>query len=170
MGLSASGKTTLAYLLKEALVRRGLEVEVIDGDLIRSTINEGLGFTKYDRENNLRKIALMVKGLIRHQLVVVVAAICPYQHIRDEVRERIGEFIEVYLNCPLEICIQRDPKGIYKRALAGEIKNFTGIDDPFDVPECPEIILNTHIETPEVSLSRILMGLESLKRISAVDR
>lgn len=165
MGLSASGKTTLAHLLKQALVRRGLEVELIDGDLVRSTINKKLGFTKVDRETNLRQIASMVKRLIRRQAVVVVAAICPYQHIREEMRDQIGEFIEVYLSCPLEICIRRDPKGLYKRALAGEIKNFTGIDDPFDVPEHPEILLNTDIESPEDSLSQILMGLESLNRI-----
>lgn len=168
MGLSASGKSTLARLLAEALEQRGFQVEVLDGDVVRSTINKELGFSRADRETNLRRIATMAKVLIRHPAVVVVAAICPYQHIREEVRAELGEFVEIYLSCPLEICIQRDPKGLYRRALAGEIQNFTGLDDPFEIPWRPEMVVRTDEESPEESLSRILVGLEALKRIPRV--
>ncbi len=165
MGLSASGKTTLAGLLKEALGQRGLRVEVLDGEVIRATISKGLGFSRADRETHLRRVASVVKLLVGHQIIVVVAAICPFQHIRQEVRAAIGEFVEVYLNCPVEVCIRRDPKGHYAKALAGEIENFTGISDPFEPPVRPDIVVRTGEESPQESLSRILKGLEALKRI-----
>jgi adenylyl-sulfate kinase len=165
MGLSASGKTTLARLLKEALTRRGFRVEVLDGDQVRATLSRDLGFSRQDREVNLRRIALLVRPLLRHKVVVVVAAICPYEDIRREVRAAIGEFVEVYLDCPLEVCIRRDPKGLYCRALAGEIPHFTGIDDPFERPARADIVVRTGAEGPRASLDRILAGLEDLKRI-----
>jgi len=165
MGLSASGKTTLAGLLKEALGQRGLRVEVLDGEVMRSTISRGLGFSRGDRETHLRRLASVAKQLIGPQIVVVVAAICPFQHIREEVRAEIGEFVEVYLDCPVEVCIERDPKGLYAKALAGEIDNFTGINHPFEPPVRPDIVVRTAEETPAASLSRILQGLEALKRI-----
>lgn len=165
MGLSASGKTTLAGLLKEALGQRGLRVEVLDGEVIRSTISKGLGFSRGERETHLWRLASVVKLLIGHPIVVVVAAICPYQQIRAEVRTAIGEFVEVYLNCPVEVCIRRDPKGHYAKALAGEIDNFTGISDPFEPPVRPDIVVRTAEESPQESLARILKGLEALKRI-----
>ena len=168
MGLSASGKTTLAGLLKEALTQRGLGVEVLDGEVIRSTISKGLGFSRADRETHLRRLASVAKLLVGHQIIVVVAAICPFQHIRQEVRAAIGEFVEVYLNCPVEVCIRRDPKGHYAKALAGEIANFTGISDPFEPPRRPDIVVRTGEESPQESLTRILTGLEALKRIPPV--
>jgi adenylylsulfate kinase len=165
MGLSASGKTTLAQLLARALAQRGLTVEVLDGDVIRNTLSKGLGFTPADRETNLRRIAAVAKNLVRQRVVTIVAAICPYRPIREEVRDIIGEFVEVYLNCPLEVCISRDPKGLYRKALAGEIQHFTGIDDAFELPVRPDIEVPTHDVTPEESLILILSGLEALRRI-----
>jgi adenylylsulfate kinase len=164
-GLSASGKTTLARLLGQALTRRGFKVEILDGDIIRKTLSKGLGFSRGDRETNMRRIAKMAQDLVRQQVVTIVAAICPYHAIRTEVRAIIGEFIEIYVNCPLEVCISRDPKGLYRKALSGEIKNFTGIGDVFEVPLRPDIEVTTHTETPEESLTRILSGLEELRRI-----
>lgn len=164
-GLSASGKTTLARLLGETLTRRGFKIEILDGDIVRTTLSKGLGFSQRDRETNVRRIAKMAQSLVRQQVVTIVAAICPYHAIREEVRSIIGEFIEVYVNCPLEVCISRDPKGLYRKALAGEIQNFTGIGDVFETPVRPEIEVTTHTETPEESLSRILCGLEGLRHI-----
>ena len=167
MGLSASGKTTLARLLAQELDRRGFQVEVLDGDQIRSNLSRDLGYTRRDRETNLRRITLMARLLVRHGVVVVVAAICPYENMRQEVRGELDEFVEVYLDCPLEVCIRRDPKGLYRRALAGEIEHFTGLDDPFETPSQPEIVVRTDEETPEDSLHRILAALEA-KRIIPV--
>lgn len=166
-GLSASGKTTLARLLEGDLLERGLKVEVLDGEEVRTTLSKGLGFSRADRETNIRRIAFVASLLVRNGVAVVAAAISPYQSIRQEARERIGEFLEVFLDCPLEVCIERDPKGLYEKALAGEIKNFTGVDDPFEVPERPEVILRTHEEAPEESLARLLRTLEILGRIPA---
>jgi adenylylsulfate kinase len=166
MGLSASGKTTLAQLLAQALAQRGFKVEVLDGDIMRTTLSKGLGFTAGDRVTNLRRIAAMANNLVHQQVVTIVAAICPYHEIREEVRATIGKYIEIYLNCPLEVCISRDPKGLYRQALAGEIQHFTGIDDVFDTPVRPDIEVTTHGEAPEASLARILSKLADLKHIS----
>jgi len=166
MGLSASGKTTLAQLLARALAQRGFTVEVLDGDIVRTTLSKGLGFTPGDRVTNLRRIAAMAQNLVRQQVVTIVAAICPYHAIREEVRATIGNYIEVYLNCPLEVCIRRDPKGLYRQALAGEIQHFTGIDDVFETPVRPDIEVTTHGEDPEASLTRILRRLVALRHIS----
>lgn len=164
-GLSASGKTTIAQEVKNALLARELPVEVLDGDMIRENLSKGLGFTRADREINLRRIAFVAGLLVRHGVVVVVAAITPYQSIREEVRGTIGEFVEVYLNCPLEICIQRDPKGLYQKALAGEIRHFTGISDTYETPTCPDIELKTDLESPENCLRKIIKTLEALNKI-----
>jgi adenylylsulfate kinase len=166
MGLSASGKTTLAQLLARALGQRGFKVEVLDGDIVRTTLSKGLGFTSGDRVTNLRRIAAMAQNLVDQQVVTIVAAICPYHTIREEVRATISKYIEVYLNCPLEICISRDPKGLYRQALAGEIQHFTGINDVFEPPVRPDIEVTTHHEDPEASLARILRGLAALRHIS----
>jgi adenylylsulfate kinase len=166
MGLSASGKTTLAQLLARALGQRGFKVEVLDGDIVRTTLSKELGFIPEDRVTKLRRIATMADELVRQQVVTVVAAICPYHAIREEVRATIGEYVEVYLNCPLEVCISRDPKGLYRKALAGEIQHFPGIDDLFETPVRPDIEVATHTEDSEESLGHILRGLETLGRLS----
>lgn len=170
-GLSASGKTTLARRLEAELLARGLRVEVLDGDVIRTNLSKGLGFSRQDRETNLRRIAFVAKLLVRNGVVVIVAAISPYQSIRDEIRADVGNgnFAEVYLNCPLEVCMERDPKGLYKKALAGEIKNFTGIDDPFEPPAEPDIEIRTGREGPAESLASILKTLEERGLIPPVD-
>jgi adenylylsulfate kinase len=166
MGLSASGKTTLAQMLARALTQRGLKVEVLDGDVVRTTLSKGLGFTHGDRITNLRRIASMAQSLISQKVVTIVAAICPYHAIREEVRTIIGEYVEVYLNCPLEVCISRDPKGLYRKALAGEIQHFTGVDDVFETPMRPDIEVATHTEDSEESLALILRSLEGLGRLA----
>jgi adenylylsulfate kinase len=165
-GLSASGKTTIAQLLKKALIAKGLPVEVLDGDVVREKLSKGLGFTRADREINLRRITFVAGLLVRHGVVVVVAAITPYQSIREEARNSIGEYVEVFVNCPLQICIQRDPKGLYQKALAGEIRDFTGIGDAYETPKHPDIELNTDLESPEDSLHKIINTLEALNKIS----
>jgi adenylylsulfate kinase len=164
-GLSASGKTTMARLLENDLLARGLKVQVLDGDVIRTNLCEGLGFSRTDREINLRRIAFVAGMLVQHGIVVIVSTITPYQAIREEARRQIGEFVEMYLNCPLEICIQRDPKGLYRKALAGQIQNFTGISDPYETPTHPEIELKTHEESPKQCLHQTLAFLERLRKI-----
>lgn len=159
-GLSASGKTTLANMLKDALVERGLRVEVLDGDTIRRNLSKGLGFSREDRDTNLKRIAFVANLLARNGVAVIVATISPYQSIRDEIRESIDGYVEVYLNCPVEVCIERDPKGLYKKALSGEIANFTGISDPYEPPFNPDIIVPTHEGDPRDSLVRLLRSLE----------
>jgi adenylyl-sulfate kinase len=165
MGLSASGKTTLARLLGETLKEQGFTIAILDGDIIRTTLSKGLGFSQQDRETNLRRIAMKAQELVRQHIVTIVAAICPYRGIRQEVRSLIDNFVEVYVNCPLDVCISRDPKGLYRKALAGEILHFTGIGDVFETPVQPDLEVQTHTETPEESLARILTGLQGLRRL-----
>ena len=164
-GLSASGKTTLARLLEQALLSRGCKVEVLDGDVIRTNLCKGLGFSRADRETNLLRIAFVASLLARNGVVVIVAAITPYQSVRTEVRSTIGELVEVFINCPLEICIQRDPKGLYRKALAGEIESFTGITDPFEKPIDQDIEVRTHLESPERCLAQVINWLDMFKKI-----
>lgn len=164
-GLSGSGKTTLAQGLKDALEERGLKVEVLDGEVVRTSLSQGLGYTRPDRETHLRRIIFVSKLLVRHQAAVVVAAVSPYQGMREEARKEIGAFVEVFLNCPLEVCLERDPKGLYKKARAGEIKNVTGLDDPYEPPQRPEVELMTHEEPTLESLARLLQALETLGRV-----
>ena len=161
-GLPSSGKTTLARLLERELRDRGLKVEVLDGDIVRQYFSKGLGFSKEGRIENLRRIAYVAHLLSRNGVAVITAAVSPYQEARDRAREMIENFVEVYARCPVEVCIERDVKGLYKKALAGEIKNFTGIDDPFEEPVNPEVIVDTDKETPEESLQKILAKLEEL--------
>ena len=142
-GLPCSGKTTLAKNVEEILLERGLNVELFDGDEIRTNLTKGLGFSKEDRDTNIRRVGYVCNLLTRNGVVAIAAVISPYDSIREEVRATIGRFIMIYLDAPLEELIKRDVKGMYKKALAGEIKNFTGIDDPYEVPEKPEVHINT---------------------------
>ena len=149
-GLSGSGKTTLSKRLESELRRRGIQkVELLDGDVIRTHLSKGLGFSKEDRDANIKRIGFVCKLLSRNGVVAIAAAISPYREIRDFNRKEIGDFVEVYCKCPLETCIRRDVKGLYRKALSGEIKNYTGVDDPYEEPLKPEVILETDRETPE---------------------
>lgn len=166
-GLSGAGKTTLARLIEAQLKARGHRVEVLDGDIIRTNLSKGLGFSKEDRDTNIRRIGFVCNLLARNEVVAITATISPYREVRDEVRRLIGNFVEVYVKCPIEVLSERDVKGLYKKALAGEIKNFTGIDDPYEEPRAPEVMLETDRETPEQSAGRIIARLEELGYIEA---
>jgi adenylylsulfate kinase len=168
-GLPCSGKSTLALLVAAELERRGRGVEILDGDLVRTHLTKGLGFSKEDRDENIRRIGFVCGLLSKHGAVAIAAAISPYRAIRDEVRSSIVNFVEVYVNTPLEVCIQRDVKGMYKKALAGEMKNFTGVDDPYEAPLQPEIVIETEKELPAVSAERILTKLEKMGLLSPAD-
>ncbi len=159
-GLSSAGKTTLGRAVEAQLRARGCRVEILDGDEIRQRLCRGLGFSKEDRDENIRRIGYVAEVLTRHEVIVLVAAISPYAAVRREVRERIGAFVEVYVNAPVQICEQRDVKGLYKKARAGEIQGFTGIDDPYEPPTAPEIECRTDRETVEESASKIVRCLE----------
>jgi adenylyl-sulfate kinase len=160
-GLPCSGKSTLAELLATELKRRGRNVEIMDGDEVRKHLTKGLGFSREDRDENIRRIGYVCRLLSRNGAVAIAAAISPFRAIRDEVRAaHEAAFIEIFVDTPLELCIQRDVKGMYKKALAGEMKNFTGISDPYEPPENPEIVICTAQEKPEQSAAQILAELE----------
>ena len=161
-GLSGSGKSTISKLVEEELRRRGVKVEVLDGDVIRTHLSKGLGFSKEDRDTNIKRIAFVCELLTRNDVIAMAAAISPYRATRDYARRTIGNFIEVFVNCPLEVCIERDAKGLYRKALAGEITNFTGISDPYEEPQSPELTIDTHEESPEESAAQVVRRLEEL--------
>jgi len=162
-GLSGSGKTTQAHLLRHALVERGLErVEILDGDVLRTHLWRELGFGKEDRIANIERIGWIAEVLTRNSIPTIVAAISPYREARERVRARIKRFVEVHVDCPLEECERRDSKGLYRKARAGEIKDFTGIDGLYEPPFNPEIRVETYLETPQQSCDRILETLERL--------
>lgn len=161
-GLSGAGKTTLSQAVAEALRRMGYRLEVLDGDIVRQNLCKGLGFSKSDRDENIRRIGFVAHLLSRNGVIVLVSAISPYQEIRDEVRQRIGNFVEIYVNAPLTVCEARDVKGLYKRARAGEIQGFTGIDDPYESPVNPEVECRTDLESISHSVTKILSKLEEL--------
>lgn len=166
-GLSGAGKSTLSALLAEDLQRRGVHVEVLDGDEVRTHLSRGLGFSKEDRDINIRRIGFVAKLLARAGACAITAAISPYKAVRDEQRAQIPRFVEVYCAAPVEALAARDPKGLYKKALAGEIAHFTGVTDPYEPPDAPEVTLFTDRETKAESLAKILDRLESLGYIAA---
>lgn len=164
-GLPCSGKSTLAELVARELEQRGRLVDILDGDVVRTHLTKGLGFSKEDRDTNIRRIGYVCGLISKHGGVAISAAISPYRAIRDEVRHSVSQhatFVEVYVNTPLEECIRRDVKGMYKKALAGEMKDFTGIDAPYEAPERPELVIETAQETPAQSAARILAKLEQM--------
>jgi adenylyl-sulfate kinase len=165
-GLSGAGKSTISRLLEQRLRSVGAKVEVLDGDVVRTHLCKGLGFSKEDRDENIRRIGFVCDLLSRNGVIAIGAAISPYRAIRQEVRERIPNFVEVYVHCPLEVLIDRDVKGLYKKALAGEIAHFTGISDPYEPPLAPEVTIDSSLETPEQSLERIWTVLENQGLIS----
>lgn len=158
-GLPCSGKSTLARALEQQLRSIERQVEVLDGDEVRTRLTKGLGFSKADRDENIRRIAYVAKLLSRVRAVAIVAAVSPYREIRDEARAEIGHFVEVYVKCPIEECIRRDVKGLYAKALRGEIPNFTGVSDPYEPPNRPEVTVDTGAEEVGESLSKILHQL-----------
>lgn len=155
-GLSGAGKTTICQRVEQLLRDRGVRIEVLDGDIVRENLTKGLGFSKADRDENIRRIGFVSQLLTRNGVVVLVAAISPYREMRDEVRGRIGDFVEVYVNAPLEVCEARDVKGLYEKARAGEIKQFTGISDPYEPPLIPDVECHTDRETLDESAAKVI--------------
>jgi adenylylsulfate kinase len=162
-GLSGAGKSTVAEMLYHELTARGLKTEILDGDVVRQNLSKGLGFSKEDRDTNIRRIGFVAELLTRNGVATICCPISPYKAIRDEVRELIGDFVEVYVYATVEeLAEHRDPKGLYKKALAGEITGFTGVDDPYEAPENPELVLDTMVEEPIDSLRNVLQKLAEL--------
>jgi len=168
-GLSASGKSTVADAVAEKLIKRGLKIERLDGDIVRKSLTKDLGFSKEDRDENIQRVSFVAKLLSRNGVGVIASFISPYREVRKKIREETTNFVEVFVKCPLEVCEKRDPKGMYKKARAGEIKNFTGIDDPYEEPENPELVLNTDKETVEESVEKVITKLEELRLIEPFD-
>lgn len=159
--MSGAGKSTASLLLAQRLRARGCKVEVLDGDVVRTNLSKGLSFSKEDRDENIRRIGFVSELLSRNGVIVIVAAISPYRGAREEVRRRIANFIEVHVRCPLEVLVARDAKGLYKRALAGEIPHFTGVSDPYEPPLDPEVIIDSALETPEESAEKLWSALQA---------
>lgn len=159
-GMSGAGKTTIGLRLARELERRGRRVDVLDGDEIRKILSKGLGFSREDRDANVNRIAFVASLLVRHGAAVISGAISPYAQARDAARARIGNFVEVYVRCSLEELIRRDTKGLYVRALSGELKRFTGISDPYEEPVSPEVTVDTERENVEVCVAKIVAALE----------
>ncbi len=165
-GLSGAGKTTVSDVLEARLRGLGAKVEVLDGDVVRTNLSKGLGFSKEDRDINVKRIGFVAALLSRNGVIAITAAISPYIEIRDSIRADIENFVEVYAHCPMETLIERDVKGLYKKALAGEIKNFTGVSDPYEAPLNPEVTFDSSKETPQVSADRIWTKLVELGLLS----
>ncbi|HPA47368.1 MAG TPA: adenylyl-sulfate kinase [bacterium] len=164
-GLSGSGKTTLSREMEGVLLERGMKVELLDGDVVRTNLSKGLGFSKEDRDTNILRIGFVCNLLTRNGVVAIAAAISPYEEIRQKNRQLIGRYVEVYCKCSLDVLEERDVKGLYKKARLGEVKNFTGVSDPYEEPSNPEIIVETGKETVEQSVARILRTLELMGHI-----
>ena len=161
-GLSGAGKSTLAEVIEKRLKEQGRSVEILDGDIVRTHLSKGLGFSREDRDTNIKRIAFVCSLLTRNGVVCISAAIAPYREAREWARREIGDFVEVYLKCPIEVCRQRDVKGLYKLVDEGKIKNFTGVDDPYEEPENPELVIETDKESVGESVSRIFAKLVEL--------
>jgi adenylyl-sulfate kinase len=163
-GLSGAGKSTVASLVERELRRRGTPVEVLDGDVVRQNLSKGLGFSREDRDTNIRRIAFVADLLSRNGVVAITAAISPYRSTRDEARALMdGRFVEIHVKASVAECARRDVKGLYAKALAGEIEEFTGVSDPYEEPLAPELELDTEAETPEESAARVV-GLLAVRR------
>ncbi|MGD1875330.1 MAG: adenylyl-sulfate kinase [Mastigocoleus sp.] len=167
-GLSGAGKTTITKAVAEKLRAQECKIEVLDGDIVRENLTKGLGFSKADRDENIRRIGFVAHLLTRNGVIVLVSAISPYREIREEIKNKIGDFVEVYVNAPLKVCEERDVKGLYKRARSGEIKNFTGIDDPYEPPLNPTVECRTDLEELDESVSNVLKKLKELGYIDEV--
>jgi adenylylsulfate kinase len=159
-GLSGAGKTTVSEIVEHELKERGLRVEVLDGDIVRTNLSKGLSFSRDDRNINVLRIGFVANLLTRNGVAVIVSAISPYKEARDQVRRRIIDFVEVFVDVPLEVAAERDVKGLYKKAFAGEIDHFTGVSDPYEPPVAPDLVLKTDEETPEESARKVIEKLE----------
>ena len=160
-GLSGAGKSTVAAKLGPALAERGHRVELLDGDEVRTNLCQGLGFSRADRDTNIARIGYVAGKLAKHGVAVLVAAISPYQEARDRVRAQVEDFVEVYVAAPVATCAERDPKGLYAKALAGELKHFTGVSDPYEPPLKPELVLHTEAESVDDSVHQVIAWLEA---------
>ncbi len=160
-GLSGAGKTTIAQHLEHKLQERDRPVELLDGDVIRQNLSKGLGFSREDRDTNVRRVGYVANLLSRNGVIVIVSLISPYRSVRDELRSTLNNFVEVYINAPLEVCEARDVKGLYAKARSGQIKSFTGIDDPYEAPLTPNITCHSAAETVDESVAKIMTWLES---------
>ena len=165
-GLSGAGKSTISGIIEKRLREAGAKIEVLDGDVVRENLSKGLGFSKEDRDINIRRIGFVCELLSRNGVIALVAAISPYRAVREEIRSRIANFVEVYVECPLEVVTGRDVKGLYKKAIAGEIPQFTGVSDPYEPPLHPEVVVQSDKESPEESARRVWSTLEELGLIS----
>lgn len=162
-GLSGAGKTTIANRLRDLICQRDINVEVLDGDVIRTNLSQGLGFSKADRDINIRRVGYVANLLSRNGVIVIVAAISPYRAVRDEVKASSHNFIEVYVNAPLEICELRDVKGLYAAARDGKLTGFTGVDDPYEVPLDPDVICFSDRESIDECVLKIVNALDKLQ-------
>lgn len=166
-GLSGAGKSTLAEVLGKRLRARNCNVEILDGDIVRTHFSKGLSFSRADRNTNIQRIAFVCHLLTRNNVVCIAAAISPYREAREWARKEIGHFVEVYVKCSLDVCRQRDVKGLYKLVDEGKITGFTGVDDPYEEPEHPDVVVETDKETVDESVSRIFAKLEELGYLEA---
>jgi adenylyl-sulfate kinase len=165
-GLSGAGKSTISGIVEKRLRDAGAKVEVLDGDVVRENLSKGLGFSKQDRDINIRRIGFVCELLSRNGVIAIVAAISPYRAVREEIRSRIPNFVEVYVDCPLEVVADRDVKGLYRKAMAGEIPQFTGVTDPYEPPLRPEVVVNSAVEVPEDSAEKVWAKLVGLGLIT----
>lgn len=161
-GLSGAGKTTITKAVAEKLTSQGCKLEILDGDIVRENLTKGLGFSKEDRDINVRRIGFVAHLLTRNGVIVLVSAISPYRAIREELKEKIGDFVEVFVNAPLNVCEDRDVKGLYKKARSGEIPQFTGVSDPYEPPTSPTLECRTDLEEEEESVAKVLKTLEEM--------
>jgi adenylyl-sulfate kinase len=167
-GLSGAGKTTISDALEPLLRERGItKIEKLDGDVVRTHLSKGLGFSKEDRDTNIRRIGWVAEVLTRNGVCVIASAISPYRDIRDEVRRNVGDFIEVYVKCSIPELTRRDVKGLYEKALRGEIQNFTGVSDPYEEPLSPEVVVDTETENLDESVAKVLAALEAREFVPA---
>jgi adenylyl-sulfate kinase len=164
-GLSGAGKSTLAEGLAAHLRERGAKVELLDGDIVRTNLSQGLGFSREDRDTNIRRIGFVTELLTRHGVIVIVAAISPYRDAREDVKRKIPNFVEVHVDCSIEVLTARDTKGLYKRALAGELDNFTGVSDPYERPLDPSVVIHSDRESVDEALAKIRRELEVRKLV-----
>jgi adenylyl-sulfate kinase len=170
-GLSGSGKSTIAEMLYHEFQARGMKTEILDGDVVRQNLSKGLGFSKEDRDTNILRIGFVADLLTRNGVATICCPISPYKAARDAVRAQIGAFVEIYVHATVEeIAANRDPKGLYAKALAGEITGFTGVDDPYEAPEQPELVVDTMVETPDESLQKVLDTLVALGHLEQGER